>query len=208
MKQRRSMTVYQMTLGGLYLALFAVIANVPTIQLVPDVPFTLQILLVAMLGLTLGLRGGMITYAALLLMTLAGLPMMSNGRGGPAALLGPTSGYIYGWVFMIVLMGLYSGRFMDALIERKWRGMSLHIPVCVALGAAAVAADYACGALGLIAFSGGKYALSAFPALFAANFPAFFPFDLLKAGLASVLSLAMFAKPALRRALHLEEARG
>ena len=54
---RKGLSVLQLTLGALYVAMFALAGNVPVlsaIQIIPGVPITLQVFLIAMMGLTLG----------------------------------------------------------------------------------------------------------------------------------------------------------
>ncbi|HCA31031.1 MAG TPA: hypothetical protein DEP23_16495 [Ruminococcaceae bacterium] len=204
MSKNKHIPVYQMTLGALYIALFGLSGNIPflsAIHLIPGVPITLQTFLIAMMGMTLGLRGGLVSYMALLVLTFCGLPMMSGGRGGLAVIVSPTAGYVFGWVFIIVLLGLYSSLYMNKLINKKALGMSIHLPVSFVIGMLGVLLDYACGTLGLIALGTDK-SISAFPAVFLSNI-SFIPGDAVKIGIASVLSLALFAKPALRRILNL-----
>ena len=205
---RRTSNIYRLTLGALYVALFALAGNVPllsAIQIIPGVPITLQVFLIAMMGLTLGLRGGMTAFAAVMVLTFCGLPMMAGGKGGPGVFVGPTGGYIIGWAFIVLLLGLYSSYGMDKLVLKKWRGMSIHLPVSFLIGMAGVLLDYVCGSLALAA-AGGR-ALSELPGLLLAN-AAFLPGDMIKIGLASALSLSLFAGPVFRRLLHMERARG
>ena len=201
MKPLNHIPVYRLTLGALYIALFALAGNVPflsAIYIIPNVPLTLQTFIIAMMGLTLGLRSGMISYVSLLVLTFCGLPMMSGGRGGPAVFVGPTCGYIYGWIFVIVLLGLYSSFFIKRLINKKVWGISIHVPISFLLGIVGILLDYACGSLGLILSGAGK-TISAFPALLLSNIIAFLPGDTIKMLLASLLSLSLFAKPVQRR---------
>ena len=153
---KRSVPVFRLTLGALYVALFALAGNVPVLAAiqVAGIPVTLQVFLIAMMGLTLGVRGGLTAYGAVLVLTLCGLPMMAGGRGGAAVLLGPTCGYIYGWVFLLVLLGLYADRGMPRLLHKKLWGMSIHLPVSFAVGLAGLALDYLCGSAALAAVSG------------------------------------------------------
>lgn len=139
---KRSVPVFRLTLGALYVALFALAGNVPVLAAiqVAGIPVTLQVFLIAMMGLTLGVRGGLTAYGAVLVLTLCGLPMMAGGRGGAAVLLGPTCGYIYGWVFLLVLLGLYADRGMPRLLHKKLWGMSIHLPVSFAVGLAGAGA--------------------------------------------------------------------
>lgn len=198
-KSRKPVSPFELTLGALYIAMFALAGNIPilsSIQLIPGVPVTLQIFLVAMMGLTLGVRGGMTTYLALLVLTFCGVPLMSGGRGGPAVFVGPTCGYIYGWFFLILLLGMYSTLAMDKLIGKKVLGMSIHVPVSFAVGMAGLLLVYACGSLG-VAAAGGQ-PLTKVPALLLSNI-AFLPADAVKIAGASLLSLSLFAKPALKQ---------
>jgi biotin transport system substrate-specific component len=196
MQKRNPLPVYKLTLGALYIAVFALASNVPffsAIQIIPGVPITLQVFLVAMIGLTLGLRGGLATYFAVMLLTLCGLPLMSGGKGGPQVFVGPTSGYIYGWVFIIVICGVYSAFFMERLINKKVFGISLLYPVGFSLCIAGVLLDYLCGAAGLALYGSDK----SFPALFVSSL-AFMPADAIKAAAACALS-KILAKPSIRR---------
>ncbi len=190
--------VWRLTLGALYAAFFALAGNVPVlsaIQLIPGVPITLQVFLVAMMGLTLGLRGGLTSLGAVWILTFCGLPMMAGGRGGPAVFAGPTAGYVFGWFFIVLLTGLYADGPMKRLLRKKWRGMSIHLPAAFLVGMAGGGIDYLCGSL-LLAALGGK-ALSEIPALLLSNL-AFLPGDMVKIGLAAFLSLSLFALPYLR----------
>ena len=195
---KRSVPVFRLTLGALYVALFALAGNVPVLAAiqVAGIPVTLQVFLIAMMGLTLGVRGGLTAYGAVLVLTLCGLPMMAGGRGGAAVLLGPTCGYIDGWVFLLVLLGLYADRGMPRLLHKKLWGMSIHLPVSFAVGLAGLALDYLCGSVALAAVSGRT--LAEMPALLLSSL-AFLPGDLIKLGLASFFSLCLFAKPAFSR---------
>ena len=179
--------------------MFALAGNVPVlsaIQIIPGVPITLQVFLIAMMGLTLGVRGGLTAYGAVLVLTLCGLPMMAGGRGGAAALLGPTCGYIYGWVFLVLLLGWYADKGMPRLLHKKLRGVSIHLPVSFAVGLAGLTLDYLCGSAALAAVSGRT--LAELPALILSNL-AFLPGDLIKLGLASFFSLSLFVKPMFSR---------
>lgn len=195
---RKGPAVWKLTLGALYVAFFALAGNVPVlsaVQMIPGVPITLQVFLVAMMGLTLGMRGGLTSLGAVWILTFCGLPMMAGGRGGPAVFLGPTAGYVFGWFFLVLLTGLYADGPMKRLLHKKWRGMSIHLPAAFLIGMAGVGIDYLCGSLFLAAV-GGK-ALSDIPALLLSNL-AFLPGDMVKIGLAAFLSLSLFAVPALR----------
>lgn len=81
------------------------------------VPFTLQTLVVLLVGATLGSRRGIISLALYAAAGLAGLPVFAPKADGThavgvAALLGPTAGFILGFIAAAFIVGL--------LAERKW----------------------------------------------------------------------------------------
>ena len=204
MKKRKSGTAEKtitICFGGLFIAFFAIAGNIPglsAIYLVPNVPITLQVFLVAMMGLILGARGGAMTLSALLILTFCGVPLMSGGKGGPGVFVGPTAGYIFGWYFIVLLLGFYHDFAMDKYIEKKILSISLHVPVSFLLGMVGVLLDYFCGSVGVM-LSGGS-PVGALPAIFVSNF-AFAVGDILKIAAASVFSLSIFATPQLKRML-------
>ena len=81
------------------------------VQLGP-VPLTGQTLAVLLLGAAYGTRLGVITTAAYALLGAAGLPLFAGGQSGVAYLLGPTGGYLLGFVLAAGLLG--------ALAQRGW----------------------------------------------------------------------------------------
>lgn len=58
------------------------------------VPVTMQTLFVVLAGLTLGARDGFYALASYLALGLAGAPVFAGFSFGPAAILGPTGGYL------------------------------------------------------------------------------------------------------------------
>ena len=69
------------------------------------VPMSLQGLAILIIGFTYGSRLGGATLLTYLGMGAAGLPVFSNGMA-TAALVGPTAGFLYGFVGMAFLAGL------------------------------------------------------------------------------------------------------
>jgi biotin transport system substrate-specific component len=76
------------------------------------VPITLQTAVVVLVGATLGARAGAVAVLAYLAEGATGLPIFSNNQGGPAVLLGPTGGYLAGFVLSACVAGF--------LVERGW----------------------------------------------------------------------------------------
>jgi biotin transport system substrate-specific component len=70
------------------------------------VPLTMQTLAVLLVGGLLGPRLGVSAVAAYLFAGAMGAPVFHNGLGGIAVLLGPTGGYLVGFLPAAFLMGL------------------------------------------------------------------------------------------------------
>ena len=97
------LTVRQLTRIALMSALIAVCAwiNIPL-----TVPFTLQLLGVFLALRLLGGRDGTLCIALYILLGAVGLPVFANFSAGISALIGPTGGYILGFLLMGVLYWL------------------------------------------------------------------------------------------------------
>jgi biotin transport system substrate-specific component len=74
------------------------------------VPLTMQTLAVLLVGGLLGPRLGVAAVAGYLALGLSGAPVFHGGAGGPAVLLGPTGGYLVGFLPAVFLMGLLARR--------------------------------------------------------------------------------------------------
>lgn len=79
------------------------------------VPIVLSNLFVLLAGLSLGPRWGAAATALYLLMGAIGLPVFAGGKGGPAHFLGPTGGYLFGFLLAAGLTGWVSHRFRQTL---------------------------------------------------------------------------------------------
>lgn len=93
------------------------------------VPMTLQTLVVVLLGVVMGPRLGLATVVLYLLEGAAGLPVFAGTpeRGiGLAYMMGPTGGYLAGFLVAAVLVGW--------LAERGWRRSILRLAAAAAIG--------------------------------------------------------------------------
>lgn len=91
---------------ALFAALIAVLGLVPKIDLASGVPITAQSLGVMLCGTVLGAKRGAFAVLLFLFVTLAGLPLLSGGRGGFGLLVSPTVGYIIGFPVAAFVTGL------------------------------------------------------------------------------------------------------
>ena len=119
-----------------YTALMAVLIVLCSWITVPaPVPFTLQTFGVFC---AVGLLGGELGAAAVavyLLMGIAGLPVFSGFSSGVGQLLGPTGGYLVGFLFSALVYGLVTRLFGEKL-PAMIAAMILGLLVCYAFGTA------------------------------------------------------------------------
>ena len=107
------------------------------------VPVTGQTLVVLLIGITYGPRLGGITIAAYLFEGAIGLPVFAGGAAGVAVLMGPTAGYLFGFLLAAIAMGYLAERGMGRTVVSTIAAMV--IGNCVV---------YLCGALWLANFIG------------------------------------------------------
>lgn len=94
-----------LALGGAAVIAAATQVSVPFFP----VPMTLQTLAILVVGLSFGARLGTATLLTYLGYGALGLPVFANGMNG-LALVGPTAGFLYGFVLMAGLAGLAADR--------------------------------------------------------------------------------------------------
>lgn len=70
------------------------------------VPITAQTLGVMLAGAVLGPWRGAASVSLLLLLVALGLPLLSGGRGGLGVFVGPSAGYMVGWIAGAAVVGL------------------------------------------------------------------------------------------------------
>ncbi|MFC4137189.1 MULTISPECIES: biotin transporter BioY [unclassified Microbacterium] len=159
------------------IAVFAALIVVLGMVVVPlpgGVPITAQTLGVMLAGLVLGARRGALAVLLVLALAAIGLPVLAGGRGGLGVFVGPSAGYLLGWVAGAVVIGLiaHRGRFT------WWRA---------GLGAVVggILVVYLFGIPVQALVTGVPLAPTALSSL------AFLPGDLLKAAAATVLAVAL-----------------
>ncbi|MFE6967576.1 biotin transporter BioY [Agromyces sp. NPDC057679] len=76
------------------------------------VPITFQTLGVMLAGAVLGARKGFLSVLLLLVLVAAGLPLLSGGRGGLGVFVGPSVGYLIGWLVGVAVIGWATARLL------------------------------------------------------------------------------------------------
>jgi len=74
------------------------------------VPIVMQNMFVFLAGLLLGGRWGLASVAVYLLTGACGLPVFAGGLGGIARIVGPTGGYLIGYLPAVFIVGYLAGR--------------------------------------------------------------------------------------------------
>jgi biotin transport system substrate-specific component len=112
----------QLILCALLAALTAILSQF-AIPIGP-VPINLATFSVFCAGALLGARLGAVSQLIYVLLGLAGIPVFANLRGGVGVVLGPTGGYIAGYVAAAWLVGF--------IMERGHSGLPMLIPAMTA----------------------------------------------------------------------------
>ncbi len=113
-------------------ALVAIAAQI-AIPLWP-VPITGQTLAVLLVGSTLGALRGALSMAVYVLLGVVGLPVFSDASAGASVILGPTGGYILGFVFAAAFTGWLAQRSWDRKVWRSILGFFGGTVVIFAIG--------------------------------------------------------------------------
>ena len=171
------MKTKNMALCGMFAALFVLCAwlSIP----IGDISITLQTFAMFLCLRVLGGKLGTLTIFVYLLLGAIGVPVFSGFRGGIGALLGPTGGYLTGFLFCSLIYWLLTSLFPTRQILAMLAGLL----VC-----------YLCGSLWYYQFylsSGGSGTITV---ILIQNLLLYLPPDLLKLFLALQLSKRILQK--------------
>ncbi len=160
---------------ALFAALMAVLGLVPKfdLPLAAGVPITIQTLGVMLAGLILGPRNGALAVLLFLFVVALGAPVLSGGRGGLGVFFGPTVGFLVGWVFGAMAVGLAYQQLL------KWLSANRFAAALLSCWLGGIVVIYAFGVPGLAWVAG----MESQQALKASLF--FVPGDVLKSLLAA-----------------------
>lgn len=104
-------------------ALIAVAAQI-SVPMVP-VPMTLQTLAILLVGFSFGARMAAATLALYLLEGAAGLPVFASGHAGLPYMMGPTGGFLLGFLMMGWLAGLAADRGVRGLAPTAFAALAI-----------------------------------------------------------------------------------
>jgi biotin transport system substrate-specific component len=98
------------------------------------VPMTLQTFAVMALAAAYGSRLAVATVVAYLVEGLAGIPVFAGAAAGPAYFLGPTGGFLAGFIALAFVVGTAADRGWDRSIAKLFAAMIVADAVVFALG--------------------------------------------------------------------------
>lgn len=156
------------------IAVFGVFPKFPVAG--SSVPIVLQNVAIMLAGCVLGARRGFLATLVFVVLALAGLPLLSGGRGGIGLLAGASAGYIVSYPFVAGLIGFLAER-MAPKPPVWW------LFVANVLGG--IVLCYAFGIVGMMANA--KLGLGA---AITANY-AFIPGDLIKSVIAAAVAVSV-----------------
>ncbi|MER7441885.1 biotin transporter BioY [Micromonospora avicenniae] len=106
MERRRGFDTRDVTRIVVFAAILAVVGIPGAIPVFGGaVPITAQTLGVMLAGAILGRWRGAAAVTLFLVLVLAGLPLLSGGRGGAGVFVGPSAGFLFGWIAGAFVVG-------------------------------------------------------------------------------------------------------
>ncbi|MCD1294229.1 BioY family transporter [Methanocella sp. CWC-04] len=121
-----------------YASLFAALTAVGAWITIPlgIIPLTLQTFFVILAGGVLGSYFGGLSMIVYILLGLVGLPVFSRGQSGLGVLIGPTGGYLIGFVLCAILIGMIIKKYQKPGYMQYLIAMSLGTLMIYICGAA------------------------------------------------------------------------
>lgn len=118
---------------GLMTALICVLGPLSIPLPFSPVPISLTNLAIYFTIYMIGTKRGTLSYLIYLLIGFAGLPVFSAFTGGPGKLLGPTGGYLIGFIFMALICGFFIEKW-PVKLYLHFAGMVIGTAVCYVFG--------------------------------------------------------------------------
>ena len=100
---KKILSTQNMALIAIFTALIAICS---WISIPGQVPFTLQTFAIFVTAGLLGYKRGLISIITYIILGMIGIPVFSGVKGGAAIIVGPTGGFIVGFILTIQIIGL------------------------------------------------------------------------------------------------------
>ena len=99
------------------------------------VPISFTNLAIYLAAYVLGMKACTVSYLIYMLLGMVGVPVFSGFTGGVGKLLGPTGGYLIGFIFLAAIAGFFVEKF-PAKIYMHVVGMIIGMAICYIFGTA------------------------------------------------------------------------
>lgn len=132
MQTKTKHSIYSLAMIAVMTAVTCILA--PLSISIGPIPISFTNLAIYFALYLLGWKKGTVSYLVYLLIGIVGLPVFSGFTGGIAKFLGPTGGYIVGFIPMAIISGIVIDRFKSRWIQLL--GMLVGTAVCYAFGTA------------------------------------------------------------------------
>lgn len=109
-KKNSGDTIVELTVAALHTAVFCILAPHTLYLPFSPVGITLGSFLLYLTGLLLGPRLGCVSIGLYLCMGFVGLPVFSGYTAGVGVLMGPTGGFLLGYLLCVAIVGGFSGK--------------------------------------------------------------------------------------------------
>lgn len=129
----KNQKIINTTIIALFTAITCILGPLSIIIPVSPVPISFTNLAIYFTVIILGWKKGTLSYLVYLLIGFVGIPVFSGFTAGPAKLLGPTGGYLIGFIFLALIAGYFVDRFPNK-IYMYVIGMVLGTIITYALG--------------------------------------------------------------------------
>lgn len=96
---------------ALFASLIAVLSQISIPLPFTTVPLTMQVFAVALTGIVLGAKKGVISVLTYIIMGAVGMPVFAQFSGGLHVIVGYTGGFIWAFPFMVMIIGYVSQRY-------------------------------------------------------------------------------------------------
>ena len=147
-----NLSIKEMTIVGMCAALMAIFSQLSIPLPFTSVPVTLQVFGLVILAIIVGAKVGTLSLIVYVIIGAIGLPVFANFHSGFGIIVGPTGGYIIGFVIMAFLIGLASSKenkiilfsvsYIGVLIDLILGTIQLKIVTGMTLNAALIAGLY------------------------------------------------------------------
>ena len=128
---RNRTSIGNLALCALFVSLCAACSQI--VIPLPMIPINLALFSVHLTGALLGAKRGSLSMVVYLLMGLFGIPVFHGFTAGPGVLLGPTGGYIIGYIFTAAIAGWTVNR-VGTVFWKLFLGMSTGVLTCYLFG--------------------------------------------------------------------------